>query len=82
MKKKPALKRPYNDNGVLKAAFETEFDVMVAKVREISAPMVGTMTFRDLYEFMRDAAITAVGNQLCDLVNSRPIVPKKKRKKK
>lgn len=79
-KLKVKLRQPFNNNGVLKQEFAQDFDAIVREVQKLAKPMVGTMSFRDLYDYMRDAAISAVGNELCDLVNSKPIVPKRRKR--
>ena len=61
--------KPYNDNKVIKKEVQPVFDEVVAMLEEISRPLLGRMSNRDLYDFMTDAALTAVGNHVCNQVN-------------
>ena len=74
MKKEPW----YNHNGVILPEREEQFDDLMLAIEELLRPFDGRVTYRDLYDLARDAAITAAGRLLIDHVN-RP--PQKKRKK-
>ena len=58
------MMRPYNKNAVVRDEAQDLFDELTAQLEELSRPLVDKMAFRDLYDFMRDAAITAVGNHV------------------
>lgn len=63
--------KPYNSNGVVRDAAQDLFLELTSKFEAALLPLVDRMEFRDLYDFARDAAITAVGNQVCARVNGQ-----------
>ena len=62
----------YNDNGVIKNARREEFETLAKRVGKVIAHLEGRMTYRDLYDVARDAAIVAVSNFVIKHVNSKP----------
>lgn len=63
--------KPYNSNGVVRDVAQDLFLELTNRFEAVLLPLVDRMEFRDLYDFARDAAITAVGNQVCARVNGQ-----------
>lgn len=67
------LEQWVSDNGVV--AYNTkhlgEFEAIAEKIKEVITPLVGRVTFRDLYDIAKDAAVTAVGDLVRTAVLAR-----------
>jgi hypothetical protein len=59
-----------------------EFQEIVRLVKEAVKPLEGRVSYRDLYDIAKDAAVTAVGELVCAYVNGQQALRRAKRKKR